>query len=147
MADQRKPDSPNLDLIGMVQRGRMAHDAQTMPSKVGGVYWIEAKRQTDGPAPTSRAGQWVITTRLSQVDALWARVKAATEAGQLGYKSKVSTSPRAGAESLDADARVICAVTADAADQADVERVREALRALGIDGDLVYEPLKPDSPT
>lgn len=145
MADQRKPDSPNLDLIGMVQRGRMAHDAQTMPSKVGGVYWIEAKRQTDGPAPTPRAGQWVITTHLSEVDALWARVKAATEAGQLGYKSKVSTAPRAGG--MDLDSRVICVVTADADDLADVERVREALRALGIDGDLVYEPLKPDSPT
>lgn len=145
MADQRKPDSPNLDLIGMVQLGRMAHDAQTMPSKVGGVYWIEAKRQTDGPAPTPRAGQWVITTRLSEVDALWARVKAATEAGQLGYKSKVSTAPRAG--SIDLDSRVICVVTADADDLADVARVREALRALGISGDLVYEPLKPDSPT
>jgi hypothetical protein len=146
MDDQHKPEPPNLDLIGMVQRGRMAHDSQTIPSKVGGVYWIEAKRQADGPAPTPRAGQWVITTRVSEVDALWARVKAATEAGQLGYKSKVSTAPRAGGEKLDSDSRVICVVTADAADQADVERVRLALRALGFD-ELLYEPLKPDSAT
>ncbi len=46
-------DSPNLDLIRMVQQARMAHDAQAKPSQVAAVYWIEAKPLAeDSPAPT-----------------------------------------------------------------------------------------------
>lgn len=118
-------DPPDLDLIGMVQRARMANDAEAQPSQVAAVYWIEAKRQTPGAAPTARAGYWLIRTTVREVDALWARVKAATEAGQLGYKSKVATASRA-----NADERVIHILTYDAADAADVERVRAALAAL-----------------
>jgi len=78
MADEK----PNLDLIHRVQAARMQHDDTALPSRIGGVYWIEAKRRTgDERAPTSRAGQWVIPTTLSEVDALWLKIKQATEAG------------------------------------------------------------------
>ena len=76
MADD---DQPNLDLIEMVQQARMAHDAQAQPSQVAAVYWIEAKRQIAGAAPTPRAGYWLISTTVQAVDALWAQVKAATD--------------------------------------------------------------------
>jgi hypothetical protein len=125
-------DKPNLDLIGMVQRARMAHDAETKPSQVASLYWLEAKRSGGGSAPTERAGHWLIRTTLRDVDARWAAIRAATEAGTLGYKSKVSGRG-------DADARVIHVMTYDADDTADVARVRAALRDLGFDGDLVYE--------
>jgi hypothetical protein len=134
-------NEPDLDLIGMVQRARMAHDADAQPSKVTAVYWIEAKRKTvgavptDGAAPTPRAGSFAIHTTLKTVDAQWAAIKAATEAGTLGYKSKVATASHAGS----ADERLIRVLTYDADDTADVARVREALAALGFSGELVYE--------
>ena len=127
-------DQPNLDLIAMVQKARMEHDAQAKPSQVSAVYWIEAKRKIDGAAPTPRAGHWLIRTSVAAVDAAWATIKQATEAGRLGYKSKVAT-----VALHQRDERTIYAMTYDADDAADVERVRTALRDLGFDGDLVYE--------
>jgi len=123
-----KPDLPNLDLIQAVQRARMAHDAETIPSQVSNVYWVEFKRAVDGPAPTSRAGRWVIETHLTEVDALWEQIKAATADGRLGYKSKVATISR----TADSKARAIYVLTVDADDSADVGRVRAALLSLGI---------------
>lgn len=136
-------DPRSLDLIQMVQRARMQHDADAQPSQANVGYWIEAKRQVAGPAPTPRSGQWVIPTTLGEIDALWARVKAATELGTLGYKSKAATVSRAGG--VDAADRVICARTYDADDAADVQRVHDALRDLGVTAALHYERDHEDS--
>lgn len=133
MAD--KPKKPDMDLIDMVQRARMVNDAQATPSQVAAVYWIEAKAPTG--TPTARAGAWIIHTTVTEVDALWATIKAATEAGTLGYKSKVSTSP--GKEQGHPDARLIHVRVADSAADADVKRVEQALRDLGVSGDMRYE--------
>ena len=133
-----KDSPPNLNLIHRVQAARMQHDDRALPSQAGGVYWIEAKRRTgDDPAPTSRAGQWVSPTALSEVDALWLKIKQATEVGLLGYKSKVSTA--AGPGQTDRDARLIGVRTYDSADEADVQRVSDALRALGVTTEIRYE--------
>jgi hypothetical protein len=121
-------EKPNLDLIGMVQRARMLHDAEAKPSQVAAVYWIEAKPAGVMPAPTPRAGYWEIDTELTAVDGLWQVVKEATESGALGYKAKVSTASRDGK----LNSRVIRVCTRDAADSADVARVQQALLALGI---------------
>ena len=84
--------SPDLDLIQMVQRARMLHDQSARPSDYTSVYWIEAKQQSgDTPAPTANAGEWRATLPAAEVDAVWERVKALTARGELGYKSKVST--------------------------------------------------------
>ena len=131
-----QPPKPNLDLIQMVQRARMLHDQSAKPSSLSAVYWIEAKRrQGDYPPVTAQAGEWRVKLRLDDADAVWTRVKALTEAGQLGYKSKVSTSPAA--DQTEADERLLCARTYDARDAADVARVGAALRGLGLRG-LVY---------
>jgi hypothetical protein len=140
-------EQPDLDLIQLVQRARMAHDAAATPSQVSAVYWLEAKPEgaaaADQRPPTPRAGRFVIETTVDQIDALWARIKAATQAGQLGYKSKVSTaSRRAGTGGAD---RVIYVLTADAEDRADVERVRAALIALGMPEPLVYARVDEDA--
>lgn len=127
----------DLDLIQMVQQARMAHDADAVPSQMAGVYWIEAKCEVEPLPPTSRAGRWIIPTTVSEVDALWEKIKAATRAGKLGYKSKVSTAPRDLGK--DRNDRVIHVVTADADNTADVARVREALRELGINENIQYE--------
>lgn len=131
MSKDAKPPDLNLDLIHMVQRARMLHDEAAAPSAVSAVYWIEAKRREgDFPAPTANAGEWRVRLHVDEVDAVWARVKALTAAGELGYKSKVSTRPAAG--QADPDERLLCARTYDAADQTDVARVGAALRGLGL---------------
>lgn len=122
------PQPPDLDLIQRVQRARMAHDREARPSEVGGVYWIEAGRQGDGPAPTSRAGRFVVMTSADEVDALWAKIRQATEAGALGYKSKVATASR----TPNGSDRAIHVLTYDADDISDVRRVGQALAALDI---------------
>jgi len=123
----------NLDLIQMVQRARMLHDANARPSDYDAVYWIEAKREVAGaayPPPTAQAGEWRVALHIDTVDAVWQRVKSLTAAGGLGYKSKVSTQPAAG--QTDPAARLLCLRTYDARDRADVERVKQALQALGL---------------
>lgn len=137
MPDELKPE--HLDLIQMVQRGRMAHDAQAQPSRMTGVYWLEAKAPLGSPPPTARAGEWRIPTTTAAMDALWARIRAATEAGELGYKSKISTTPAHG--QMADDARMIVVRTVDADDGADVQRVRAALRELGIAEEIAYARL------
>ena len=127
----------NLDLIQMVQRARMAHDAAAVPSQVSNAYWIEAKPLQPRSNPTPHAGNWVILTTLAEVDGLWERIKQATQAGGLGYKAKVSTMP--GPKQSRADARMILVSTFDADDAADVQRVCEALRALGVTAELQYQ--------
>lgn len=128
-------EAPNLDLIAMVQRARMQHDADALPSQMTGVYWIECKPQHEA-IPTARAGAWVLATTLVQVDAAWVAIRQATRAGQLGYKSKVSTASR----THEVEARVIHVCTADSQDTADVTRVHAALLALQLPGEWRYVP-------
>lgn len=131
MPEKKNGNPLNLDLIQMVQRARMMHDNEALPSQMTGIYWIEAKRpEGDYPALTPRTGEWRITTSKAEVDALWLKIREATESGKLGYKSKVSTISPDG----DADHRLICVRTYDAEDSADVERIRLALEAMGIQG-------------
>jgi hypothetical protein len=125
MTDPHTPPAPNLALIQQVQRARMLHDAQAVPSALDVGYWVECKPAVDGGYPTPRAGGWIILTTRSQSDAHWALIKAATQAGRLGYKSKISTSPAPG--QANAEVRMIVVRTRDADDPADVERVRAAL--------------------
>jgi len=80
--DGHKPGLPNLDLIQMVQAARLAHDADVLPSEVHAIYWLEVKRETPGPGPTSRAGQWIIETTAGEIDAQWLLVRAATRDGR-----------------------------------------------------------------
>src|SRR5579871_4855658 len=133
--DNKPPsgDQPNLDLIRMVQQARLAYDADAQPSNISAVYWIEVKPKNATTEPTPRAGHWLIRTTKQAVDGVWAKIKDATEAGMLGYKSKVAT-----VGLFTADERLIHVMTYNADDAADVERVRAALIALGFT-DLTYE--------
>lgn len=132
-----KGDKLNLDLIQRVQQARMLHDAEAKPSEMAAVYWIEAKDKTGtAPAPTPHHGEWVIETDLEHVDALWETIKAATAAGKLGYKSKVATVSRSLQKGV--NHRVILVRTYDADDQDDIARVRAALIALGVTGEIAY---------
>lgn len=136
--DDRRAEPINLDLIQQVQAARMAHDDAATPSQMRGVYWIEAKRQVAGPAPTARAGRFIIRTTLDQIDALWTAIRRATQQGELGYKAKTATNAQK--LGVDSHERIIHVVTYDADDLADRERVRQRLIALGVPSDeLTYE--------
>ncbi len=142
MNEDQSSGDLNLDLIQMVQRARLLHDASARPSDYDAVYWIEAKRAVSGaeyPAPTANAGEWRVALHIDRADALWQRVKSLTAAGALGYKSKISTGPAAG--QTDRAARLLCLRTYDAADRADVERVKQALLDMGL-RPLEYVPDK-----
>ncbi|MCY3574508.1 MAG: DUF1917 domain-containing protein [Chloroflexi bacterium] len=126
----------NLALIQMVQDARMLHDATALPSDYAAVYWIEAKPAAgDTPAPTALAGEWRVSLRAHEVDNAWQMVKAATIAGELGYKSKVSTRPATG--QAHPDQRLLCVRVGDAQDTQAVARIKAALLAMGL-RDLVF---------
>lgn len=125
-----KQKPPDLDLIQMVQQARMMHDREAVPSTMNAVYWIESKPLTSLQTVTPRAGEWLIETTTAEIDALWVKIRQATEEGRLGYKSKVSTSPAKGQR--DVSARLIVVRTYDADDGADMARVEAALREMGV---------------
>ena len=142
MPKDKSAPKADLDLIDMVQRARMLHDASARPSDYSAVYWIESKRKAgEYPAPTAKTGEWRVHLDIKNVDAVWARVKQATESGRLGYKSKVSTGPAAA--QTDPEARLLCVRTYDAGDAGDVARVQRELLALGL-SDLEYVGDKSD---
>lgn len=131
MAKEEPPSDLNLDLIEMVQSARMLHDANARPSDLAAVYWIEAKRKEgDYASPTANAGEWRAPLTADTADAVWERVKVKTVAGELGYKSKISTRPAVG--QADPEQRLLCVRTYDARDSEDVERVKTALLAIGL---------------
>lgn len=105
----------------------MAHDDQARPSQIRAAYWLEA--QAPPPLrcpPTPRAATLRAASDLAHVDAHWARLQAATRAGQLGYKAKVATAARASASGR----RELRVLLADRADTQELARVQAALRAL-----------------
>lgn len=136
MPNQHEP--PRIDLIQLVQQARMQHDQNAQPSHINAMYWIEAKApEGHGHPVTAHNGYWRIHTTRAAVDALWEQVKTATQAGHLGYKSKVATAPARGDATTDPRRIHVC--TYNHHDTADIERVRLALAALGITDDLTYE--------
>jgi len=135
MSNDNKPSKLDMDIINMVQNARMMHDDTAIPSKVPGVYWIEAKNPTPAQQLSPRIGEFQIQTVVDKVDEQWQIIKQATEAGQLGYKSKISTASTDG--SPHSEQRLICIRTYDADDRADIARVEHQLKDLGFTN-LIY---------
>ncbi len=136
MPNQYEP--PKIDLIQLVQNARMQHDQSAQPSQINAIYWIEAKApEGHSPAVTAESGYWQVRTTRAAVDAVWEKIKTATQAGELGYKSKVATAPARGDATTDPRRIHVC--TYNRHDAADVERVRQGLIALGIQDSLIYE--------
>lgn len=109
------------------------------PSKTTQMYWIVEDNPAAGEVDVTgeQVGKWLIFSDAADVDALWQKVRDATVAGDLGISSKVSTA-RPNPDSRD-DRKVIYVYTKDWSDEADVMRVRERLRALGVTGRIGYK--------
>jgi hypothetical protein len=85
----------------------------------------------------TKAGKWLWFLPLRALDAGWRLIKAAVEAGQLGPGAKVATL----GSDFDGDPtrRPVIIYTADYHDEQDVQRVLNALRALGVRDALAYK--------
>ena len=113
--------------------------AKMNPSEVTEVYWLYAIRQKGTyTKPTPRSGKWLVFVDRNEVDAIWAAIKQATEAGQLGGSAKVATA-KPNPYATDPNTKVICVYTYDWTDEADVRRILNELRALGITQKIPYK--------
>ena len=91
-------------------------------------------------ADGERSGKWLVFATPEAVDELWAKIKSAVEAGELGNLAKVAPIRHA-RKDLKAGMRtqVICVYSYDWADREDVMRVRDRLLELGITWPIGYK--------
>ncbi len=130
---------PQHDAIKNQQRIIAVPHAECKPSEVTDTPWIYARRKVGSyPKATEQSGKWLIFTPVEKVDETWAVIKEATEAGKLGDSAKVATM-YPNLLNKDPSRRVICVYTYDWRDEADVHRVRQALRELGFTWKLAYK--------
>src|SRR6266436_1611917 len=109
------------------------------PSEVTDANWLHAKRKIGTySTPTENCGKWLIFVSLSQVDEVWAKIKRATEEGRLGSAAKVATA-RPNPNATNPDTKVICVHTYDWMDEADVKRIRQALKQMGVTSKIPYK--------
>ena len=103
-----------------------------IPTKTTLMYWIvqDAPDFRSEDMDDEMAGKWLIFLQDDRVDELWKMVRNATAAGELGISAKVSTA-KPNPESRD-ERKVIYVYTKDWADEADVMRIRERLREMGV---------------
>ena len=128
----------------MKSEQRVSGSYEPRPSQVKHEYWLYANRKRgDYPKATVNSGKWLIFAPISQIDEVWTRIKHATEDGRLGDSAKVATA-KPNPNASDPVMKVICVYTYDWTDEADVRRVRQELRALGITSKIPY---KADSDT
>ena len=110
----------------------MAIHFEGNPSEITDEYWVYARRKIGiYPSHTTRVGKWMIFVPVQDIDDVWAKIRLAVEEGKLGNEAKSATS-RPNPNSNDPNTKVICIYTYDGDDEADVWKVREALRELGI---------------
>lgn len=113
--------------------------ADAKPSETTEVFWIWARRKIGKyPRGSFRRGKWLIFVPKERIDDIWMEIKRATEEGELGASSKVATA-RPTRLSKDKDELVICVYTYDWTDVADVRRIRQVLRNLGITQRIAYK--------
>lgn len=120
-----------------VDPGELA-DAER-PSMHKADFWLYAERRRGTyPEATERNGKWMVFPTVAEVDGWWAIIKKATEEGRLGSSAKVATA-RPNSLAISDSERLICVYTYDGLDKADVMRVREELRALGVTWPISYK--------
>ncbi len=112
----------------------------TSPSREAAEHWLWAASPgtplAEGGHP--RSGKWIWFTPLSLLDHSWTTIRAATEDGLLGHRSKTATLINTRTKSDDTR-RPICVYTRDWRDIDDVQRVLTSLRAIGIVDVLLYK--------
>jgi hypothetical protein len=136
------PEPTQLTELGPerpAERAPSERASDERPSRFTGEYFlhVEGPEPAEGTAPR-KPGKWLIFVSRSRVDALWEAVRRAVKGARLGHAAKVSTA-LPNPVSPDPKKHVICVYTANEDDAADVRRVREALRALGVTWRIPYK--------
>jgi hypothetical protein len=109
------------------------------PSEVTDSYWLHAERKKGTyPEHSENGGKWLIFVPLSLVNAVWEKIRRATEEGNLGGSAKVATA-RPNPNATNPNTKVICVYTYDWTDENDVKRIREELRQLGVTSKIPYK--------
>jgi hypothetical protein len=110
-----------------------------VPTRTTLIYWIvqDSPGMKSGEMDDEQAGKWLIFLPDDRVDELWRKVRNATAAGELGISARVSTA-KPNPESRD-ERKVIYVYTRDWADEADVMRIRERLREMGVTDRIGYK--------
>jgi hypothetical protein len=127
-----------IQVSGFVESAAADPTIDERPSRFTGDYYLHAAGPQPAEGSARRPGKWLIFVSRSRVDALWDEVRRAVEAGRLGHAAKVSTA-LPNPLSPDPKKHVICVYTGDEDDPADVRRVRDALRQLGISWKIPYK--------
>ncbi len=110
-----------------------------IPSCTTQMFWIvqDAPEVLPVDIDDERAGKWLIFVDKPDADRLWAQIRDATVAGNLGTSAKVSTA-KENPDSRDKRS-VIYVFTADWSDEAGVMAVRETLRSFGVEQRIGYK--------
>lgn len=90
------------------------------------------------PNQSAKSGKWLIFVSIADIDAVWKKIKLATENGLLGDSSKASTA-RINPNATKIDMRVICVYSYDHGDRGDVMRIRNELRKIGVVNKISYK--------
>ena len=119
------------------ERQMSATQRSRNPSKIVSCYWLFAK----GPGQwkkSANSGKWLIFVHIDEVDVVWRKIKDAVEDGKLGSLAKVATA-KPNPNAYDPNTKVICVYCEDSDDEAEVMRVREELRLLGVEDRIPYK--------
>ena len=111
------------------------------PSTCTADPWVDARPRRGSPQgllrPTPRVGKWIIFGEAAATDVLWEGIYKAPTDGSLGISAKAATSHPNVVRDY-GNKRVICVYTYDGDDEADVFRVRDLLRRLGVTKKLYW---------
>ncbi|MDT8358003.1 MAG: DUF1917 domain-containing protein [Methanomicrobiaceae archaeon] len=121
-------------LYELIQQGE-----GVVPSCTHLMYWIiqDAPDFRPDESDAEQMGKWLIFLEKEEVDEMWRRIRNATCEGRLGVSAKVSTEKQH-PESRDSRG-VIYVYTANWEDEAEVMRVREELRKIGVSQRIGYK--------
>jgi hypothetical protein len=122
----------------IAEREAAASADDERPSRFTGDHYLHATGRQAEDGAVRRPGKWLIFVSRSRIDALWDTVRRAVEGGRLGHAAKVSTA-LPDPHSPDPKKHVIYVYTGNEDDPADVRRVRDALRQLGISWKIPYK--------
>ncbi len=112
------------------------------PSEEFDIDWLPAERlKGKYPDRLKNSGKWLVFVPLANLDDLWAKIKTATEKGLLGNHAKTATT-KPNPNASDPNTKVICVYTYDWQDEADVMRIRDELRRLGVTWKIPYKSNK-----
>ncbi|HWQ66229.1 MAG TPA: putative phosphothreonine lyase domain-containing protein [Methanospirillum sp.] len=115
------------------------HGEGIVPSETVLTQWVvqDAPETGINAIDSIQAGKWLIFVQPDLVDNIWFRIRDMTWRGELGISSKASTA-KPNPDSRD-ERRVIYVYTADWEDEPDVMRIREQLRACGVEERIGYK--------